>query len=370
MERSKVYFTPMANGMKESMPAKLRRLALAAGIGNIDFENKFTAIKIHFGEEGNVAYLRHNYAREIVKIVKEKGGRVFLTDCNTLYVGSRTNALDHLDCAAIHGYNPLTVGCNVIIADGLKGTDETLVPIDGEYVKEAKIGTAVMDADIIISLTHFKAHEEAGIGGALKNIGMGCGSRAGKMEMHCSGAPAADPDLCIGCGICADNCGQDAIEIVDGKAVVTERCAGCGRCIGRCPMNAMHPVHYDAAELLSKRISEYAWAVVKDRPAFHIALAIDISPFCDCHSINDVPIVPDIGMFASFDPVALDQACADAVNAQRPTPDSFLTGKHSHRHHDHDDHFIAMHPDAEWEAGLEHAEKLGMGTRSYELVEI
>ena len=207
MEKSKVYFTSMKTSFSENLPQKLERLIKTAGIGSIDFKNKYAAIKIHFGEPGNLAFLRPNYAAVVVKVVKELGGKAFLTDCNTLYVGGRKNALDHLDTAYQNGFSPFSTGCHVIIADGLKGTDEVLVPVEGgEYVKEAKIGRAVMDADVFITLSHFKGHENTGFGGALKNIGMGCGSRAGKMEMHSAGKPHVDQSLCVGCGRCIQIC--------------------------------------------------------------------------------------------------------------------------------------------------------------------
>jgi hypothetical protein len=206
-----VYFTNMHATIKENLPQKLRRLIKTAGIGQIDFDRKFTAIKIHFGEPGNLAYLRPNYAKTVADVVKELGGKPFLTDCNTLYVGGRKNALDHLSSAYVNGFSLLSTGCHIIIADGLKGTDEALVPVkNGEYVKEAKIGQAVMDADVFISLSHFKGHESTGFGGTLKNIGMGCGSRAGKMEMHSSGKPHVSHSKCVGCGTCIKNCAHDA----------------------------------------------------------------------------------------------------------------------------------------------------------------
>lgn len=189
MAKSKVYFTNLRASFGRNLLQKLEKLIKEAGIGNIDFQNKYAAIKIHFGEPGNLAFLRPNYAKVVADVVKELGGKPFLTDCNTLYVGRRKNALDHLDTAYENGFSPFSTGCHVLIGDGLKGTDETLVPIDGDYVKEAKIGAAIMDADVFISLTHFKGHEATGFGGCLKNIGMGCGSRAGKMEMHSSGKP-------------------------------------------------------------------------------------------------------------------------------------------------------------------------------------
>lgn len=191
MTKAKVYFSDMRTrygGL--SLPQKLGKLIEAAGIGDIDFQNKFAAIKIHFGEPGNLSFLRPNYAKVVVDTVAAQGGRPFLTDCNTLYVGRRKHALEHITAAYENGFSPFSTGCHIIIADGLKGTDEAYVTVPGgELVQEAKIGKALMDADIVISLNHFKGHEATGFGGAIKNIGMGGGSRAGKMEMHHDGKP-------------------------------------------------------------------------------------------------------------------------------------------------------------------------------------
>lgn len=358
MEKSKVYYCDMHTG-RMNLPEKLKFLMKKAGFEDIDFTNKYAAIKIHFGEPGNLAYLRPNYAKVVCDYVKELGGKAFLTDCNTLYVGGRKNALDHLDSAYTNGYNPFQTGVHTIIADGLKGTDEELVPVNGEYVKEAKIGQAIMDADIVISLNHFKGHELTGFGGALKNLGMGCGSRAGK--------PSVVQDLCIGCGQCIKICAHDAPTITDHKASINhDKCVGCGRCIGVCPKDAIKASMDEANDILNYKIAEYTKAVVDGRPCFHISLVIDVSPYCDCHSENDIAIVPDVGMFASFDPVALDQACADAVNKQPATANSILH-KHGHEHHDH---FTDVSPETNWKSCLEHAEKIGLGTHEYELIEI
>ena len=157
MEKSKVYFTDMRVSVGTSLPQKLQKLIRRAGIATIDFDKKMTAIKMHFGEPGNLSYLRPNYAKAVADVVRELGGRPFLTDCNTLYVGRRKDALEHLSSAYENGFNLLSTGCHVIIGDGLKGTDDVFVPVaGGEYVKEAKIGKAIMDADVFISLTHFK----------------------------------------------------------------------------------------------------------------------------------------------------------------------------------------------------------------------
>ena len=297
--------------------------------------------------------------------VKAHGGKPFLTDCNTLYVGSRKNALDHLSTAFENGFSPLSTGCHVIIADGIKGTDEALVPVKGDYVKEAKIGQAIMDADIVISLNHFKGHESTGFGGAIKDLGMGCGSRAGKMEMHSAGKPEVDQSRCIGCGVCQKNCAHDAITIENRKATIHhDKCVGCGRCIGACPKDATHAGADNTNEILNCKMAEYALAVVQGRPQFHINLVQDISPCCDCHGCNDAPILPDIGMFASADAVAIDQACVDACLRSEPIPGTRL----SDMPHISDDPFINSYPVSEWRSQLSHGEKIGLGRRAYELI--
>lgn len=371
MQTSKVYFADFHATMNENLQQKLTRLLKTAGMGSIDFDKKFAAIKIHFGEPGNLAFLRPNWAKTVVDFIRERGGKPFLTDCNTLYVGGRKNALDHLDSAYLNGFSPFSTGCHCIIADGLKGTDEALVPVeDGKYVKEAKIGRAVMDADIFITLTHFKGHEATGFGGTLKNIGMGCGSRAGKMEMHSAGKPHVLQGPCIGCGMCQKICAHSAITITDKKATIDHaKCVGCGRCIGVCPRDAVEAANDESNDILNCKIAEYTKAVVAGRPCFHISLVLDVSPNCDCHAENDVPIVPNVGMFASFDPIALDQACADAVNAMPTNPDSYVHGHAAQGGHAHD-HFHYAHPDTNWTVALDHGQALGLGTRQYELVKI
>ena len=369
---SAVYYTDFRCGMDESRIQKLTRLMEGAGMGNIDFEGKFVAIKMHFGELGNLSFLRPNYAKAVVDFVKKHGGKPFLTDCNTMYPGSRKNALEHLYCAWENGFTPMTVGCPILIGDGLKGTDDIDVPVvGGEYVKAAKIGRAIMDADIFISLSHFKGHEAAGFGGAIKNIGMGCGSRAGKTEQHTSGKPRIKERKCKGCKQCMKQCANNGLyfnEETKKMEVVLENCVGCGRCIGACNFDAIQFAQDAAVKDLNCRMAEYTKAVVDGRPHFHISLIMDVSPYCDCHAGNDVAILPDLGMFASFDPLALDQACVDACLKQTPMPGSMLAEKVGHADfHDHHDHFVNTTPESEYKTCLEHAEKIGLGTRNYEL---
>ncbi len=374
MSKSTVYFTDFrTKAFGDGLPNKLRKLIRRAGIERLNMDGKFVAIKMHFGELGNISYLRPNYARAVVDVVKELGGKPFLTDCNTMYPGSRKNALEHLYCAWENGFTPLTVGCPILIGDGLKGTDDIEVPVaGGEYVRAAKIGRAIMDADVFISLTHFKGHEMTGFGGTIKNIGMGCGSRAGKKEQHSNGQPTIDPEICRGCRRCQRECANGGLEFDEAARrmrVNTKNCVGCGRCLGACNFDAISFGDNAALTELNCRMAEYTKAVVDGRPNFHISLVVDVSPNCDCHCENDAPILPNLGMFASFDPLALDQACVDACLAAAPLPNSQLSDHMAEKGFiDHHDHFKNSTPESEWRSCLAHAEKIGLGSREYELV--
>jgi uncharacterized Fe-S center protein len=373
MASSKVYFTDMRCKVGESLLEKLDRLILKAGIDQIDFKQKYVAIKIHFGEPGNLAFLRPNFSKVVADRIKALGGMPFLTDSNTLYVGRRNNGLVHLEAANENVYYPGSTGVQNVIADGIRGTDDVDVPVNGgTYCKVAHIGRAIMDADIVISLNHFKGHEVTGFGGALKNLGMGSGSRAGKMAMHNDGKPVVDQNLCIGCKICTRFCNQTAISFGANKkaSIDHSKCVGCGRCIGACSKNAIENPNSSSNEALDCKIAEYAKAVVDGRPNFHINVVNQVSPFCDCHGENDAAIVPDIGIFASFDPVAVDKACIEAVNAA-PGITSSIWGEREHTHKYEKGgaaHMTDIHPTTDWRLQINHAEKIGLGSGTYELV--
>lgn len=392
---SKVYFTNLRAKPNSNLLQKLERIVKRAGFEQIDFKDKFVALKIHFGELGNMAYIRPNYAAVIVRLVQELGGKPFLTDSNTLYSGTRSDAVGHLHTAAVNGFNSIVTGCDVIIADGLKGKDERIVDVQGKFCPEPKIGAAIADADIVISLTHFKGHEMAGFGGALKNLGMGSGSVAGKRDMHSSAQPKVNADKCIGCRICEQGCAHGAIKVVEsaeaknklGKLAVIdyEKCVGCGQCVAICGTTAAEMSSEESGIILNYKIDEYTKAVLKDKQQFHIAFIMNVSPECDCWGHNDAAIVPDLGMACSFDPVALDQACADLVKAAPVlTTDNQLNAtehhhdegcechchEHHHEHHVGEDKFRLLHPNTNWQAGLRYAEEIGLGTREYELITV
>ena len=370
MEKSKVYFTDFRVTKDGGLTDKLKMLMKKAGIGEIDFEGKFTAIKMHFGEDGNLSFLRPDYARAVAEVVKEFGGKPYLTDCNTLYPGCRKNALEHMSVAAKHGFNELTTGCQIIIGDGLKGTDDIEVPVkNGEVCKTAMIGRGIMDCDIFISLAHFKGHEATGFGGAIKHVGMGCGSRAGKMIQHNSGKPLVNADNCRGCKLCAKECGSDAIIYENKKARIDQDlCKGCGRCIGACNFDAIYNPNEGAMEDLGKKMAEYTQAVVQDKPSFYINMVLDVSPWCDCHAFNDAPIIPNVGMAVSFDPVALDQACSDLCNKMHPVTNSRIGDNLAQGLITSGSIWKDSTPASVWDSQLIHGEKIGLGSREYELV--
>ena len=299
----------------------MKAVAKAAGIEKIDFKDKFTAIKMHFGEPGNLAFLRPNYAAGMAELVRSLGGKPFLTDANTLYSGGRSNAVDHLDSAMRNGFNRISAGCDVIIADGLKGTECRELPVEGgTYCKTAKIGAAIADSDVLIALSHFKGHEQTGFGGALKNMGMGCASVAGKLELHSSSKP-----------------------------IDYTKCVGCGQCVALCQYESAVLKDWDTSETLNGKIAEYTKAIIAGRPCFYVSFIVNVSPECDCWNHNDAAIVPDLGIAASFDPVALDQACADMVMAAPALPGSKLEKNHPHEHLCGEDKFHILHPDTNWQ---------------------
>lgn len=356
---SKVYFTDLHTNSEVSLLDKLQRLMKKAGFETISLKEQFTAIKIHFGEPGNLAFLRPNWSKVVVDYVKKMGGKPFLTDSNTLYSGRRDNALDHLEAAYENGYSPFSTDTHIIIADGIKGLDYREIEINGDFCKTAKIGAAIADADVIISMSHFKGHEMTGFGGALKNLGMGSASIMGKMELHSTSTPRVREENCVGCGKCEANCNHHAIRLnASGKAHIDETlCVGCGQCIAVCRFDAARVNWKTSLDDLCCRVAEYAKAAVLNKPQFHINFLMNISPFCDCVPSNDLPIVPDIGILASFDPVALDKASVDLVTQNSP-------------HHHEKDAFCSLHAETNGQIALQHGEKIDLGTMQYELEKI
>ena len=357
---SKVYFADMRAGHKENLFDKISKLLKTGGLQQSVSDGDLTAVKIHFGEKGNSAFIRPIFARRVVEEIKKLGAKPFLTDSSTLYPGERKEAISALTCAIENGFGYACVGAPLIISDGLRGVTETEVSIDGDLLKKVYIGTEIVEADSLVAMTHFKCHELTGFGGAIKNLGMGCASRKGKLVQHSTVAPVVSEKQCTGCGICSNSCAHDAIVITDGSASIdSQKCAGCSRCITVCPVKAINIQWNEAAELVMKKMAEYAKGALtgKDGKAIYINFITQVSPACDCYGHSDAPIVNDIGICVSTDPVAIDQACADLVNGARGNDGSALKSGHEPG----GDKFRGCWPEIPWEVQLEHGEKSGWG---------
>jgi len=369
MAGSKVYFADLRTSFKENLPHKVVRLADRLGLQDIIPKRGLVAVKLHFGEKGNTAYIRPNFVRQVVERVKSLGAHPFLADSNTLYAGTRADSVSHLITAIENGFAYSVVNAPIIIADGLRGASYSSVRIDREIIKTAYIGTDIVEADGIISLAHFKGHELSGFGGTIKNLGMGCASRRGKMAQHADLSPRITRKKCVGCGECVEHCSQSAITLKNEKAEIDKnRCIGCGECILICPNKAID-VRWNAdMALFQKKIVEYTFAVLKgkEKRAAFLNFLTQISPACDCCDHSDAPIVPDIGVLASTDPIAIDQASVDMVNRRKGLDGSSLA---SHKEAG-GDKFRGLYPTVDWSVQLEYGEKIGLGKRDYELITI
>lgn len=351
------------------MSGKIQALLSRAGIQSAVSEKDLVAVKLHFGEKGNTAFIRPLFIRDITDVLSALGCKPFLTDTNTLYCGERTEAVSHSVLALQHGFNYTALHAPVIIADGLRGADEIPVPIDGKHFQEVLIASAILQADSMVCVSHFKGHELSGFGGALKNLGMGCASREGKMKQHTDISPYIVAVECIGCGLCIPACPGDAINYVKKKAAIDpDLCIGCAKCISLCQQGAVRISWDENAVVFQEKMVEYAQAVLKQKKGkiLFVTFLTDISPQCDCYGHADQPIVPDIGILASTDPVALDQASADFVNAQNGCAHSALKKSFKPRQ----DKFRDLYPSVDWKVQLSYAESLGMGSTQYKIINI
>ncbi|TYP53330.1 DUF362 domain-containing protein [Thermosediminibacter litoriperuensis] len=369
---AKVYFFNMrAKRRSESLSAKVAKLFDAAGFANIISENDLVAIKIHFGEKGNNAYINPVFVRQVVEKIKNSGGKPFLTDTNTLYKGSRSNGIDHIVTAIENGFAYAVAGAPVVIADGIVSKDSVEVKIEKKHFETVKIASGIYYANSMIVMSHFKGHEMAGFGGAIKNLAMGCAPAAGKQQQHSTVKPFVDKN-CRRCLSCIRNCPEEAISLVDGAAYIDpEKCVGCGECISMCYFGVIKPQWKTGNREFIERMTEYAcgaFLTKKGKIAF-MNFVMNVTPLCDCTPWSDAPLVPDVGILASLDPVAIDQASYDLVTNQHGHRNSAL-GEANRGFEPGEDKFAAVHPEANGLVQLEYAEKLGMGTRKYELVEL
>jgi uncharacterized protein len=364
---SDVFFMDLTATSRENLPEKLGRLINKAGIKKILGKKDHTAVKIHFGEQGNTAFIRPVFIRKIIETIKKTGAQPFLTDANTLYVGTRSNAVSHIKTAIENGFAYSSMeNTPIIIADGLFGKSETPVTVNKKNCGQVYIGSEIVHANALVSVAHFKGHELSGFGGTIKNVGMGSASRRGKLDQHSNVSPKIKRKTCIGCGECAAHCPGEAIFLEDKKAyITTEKCIGCAECIVRCPTGSITINWNQTIPVFMEKMVEYTCGVLKNKQnkALFINFITDIAPKCDCLPYTESPIVNNIGVVASLDPVAVDQASVDLVNQQAGLPHTVLkTGLAPG-----EDKFRGLYPDVDWSHQLAYAEEIGLGTRDYKL---
>ncbi len=366
---SKVFFIDFRTTARENIYGKLDRLFDQSGLSEVFTERELVAVKLHFGELGNTAFIRPLYLRRIVEYIKNKGGSPFLTDSNTLYAGTRSDSPSHMKTAVQNGFAYSVVDAPVIIADGLRGKSETAVKIDQKNFKKAYIASEIEAADSLVSVAHFKGHELSGFGGTLKNLGMGCASRKGKLAQHSTVAPFVKQKKCEGCNDCLAHCSQNAITITDEKAKINgKKCIGCGECILICPNEAVQIKWDQSVPIFLENLVEYTYGVLKNKKGktLYFNFITDVSPACDCINYSDSPIVRDIGIVASTDPVAIDQASVDLVNGEAALPNTSLKTNREAG----EDKFKGLYSYVDWEIQLDYSEKIGLGKRKYDLVNI
>ena len=364
---SKVYFLKTGVESGDGIAAGLDGLLETSGLSAVVKENDIAAVKLHFGESSETGHVRPRFVKRVVSWIARQGARPFVTDTNTLYRGSRSDSVAHLRTAAEHGFTLQALGAPVMIADGMHGTSEVRIEAPGELVGKAPFGTELVKADCIISVAHFKGHELSGFGGAIKNVGMGGAARAGKLDQHSTTKPYVR-DGCVACGTCARWCPVEAITVADEASIDESICIGCGECIAVCPQRVVGIRWNESTDIFQRKMVEYlgALAGLKKGRIAYVNFITDVHPVCDCYGTPKVAIVPDIGVLASLDPVAIDQASYDLVNAAPPAKKSGL----SSGYRTGEDKFRDLHRDVDPTVQLRYAEQLGLGKRDYELLDV
>lgn len=365
---SKVYFTDFrSKSNHDNKVNKVKNLFDAANFENFIDEDDLMAVKLHFGEEGNDSYINPVLVRQVVDKIIAEGAKPFLTDTNTLYYGSRHNSQDHLKTAILHGFDYSVVGAPLIIADGLRGENWVNVQINQKHFQNVKIAGDILNSDGMVVLSHFKGHEMAGFGGAIKNLAMGCASAAGKIEQHSCSKPVVF-EGCNSCGRCSDSCPVSAIEISEaGASINYDKCIACNNCLGACPDELIR-LNWSTMEEFIERMTEYALGAVKNKTerTGYMNFLMNITPECDCLPYSDSPIVPDIGIMVSNDPVALDAACYDMVNKQYGLENSML----KHNHQNGEDKFKGLWKNVDGRKQLQYGQEIGLGSLKYDLIDI
>jgi uncharacterized Fe-S center protein len=339
-----------------SIQAKVCAVFGRAGLASCIRERDLVAVKVHVGEKGHKTFLPPEYVKPVVDCVKDAGGIPFLTDTNTLYRGQRDNGVNHLHVAFEHGFTVDRVGAPMMIADGPTGSAEVEVPVDGRYYSTVGVAEGIASANALMVVTHITGHPASGLGGVIKNLGMGLSSKKGKLAQHSKSRPAVKAKACTACGRCVDMCPVDAIAWRDDKAWIDdEKCIGCGECMAMCRYRAVGFSWDQASDDMQRRMVEHAWGALRDKAGHvgYVTFLMLMTKGCDCFGQDMKPIVPDVGILAGLDPVAMDAAALDLARDRR--------GKSL--------------PEIAWSdidpgIQIDYAAGLGLGSRDYNLIEV
>jgi len=353
---SDVFFIPAKRKEGDKhLAEKAEQVYLKTGFQEKIKEDSFVALKIHFGDKGNTGYIKPSWLLRIIRQIKTKTNRVFFSDTNTLYLGQRSNSIEHIRLAADHGFSLEETGIPVLIADGIIGRDEAEIKVNLNHIKSAKIASAYFNTDELLCMSHFTGHMLSGFGAAIKNLGMGCASRAGKLEQHSDVHPWISEKKCTNCGICLEYCPTKAIIQEEGRAVILEdKCIGCGECLVICTVGAVK-MKWDAdSRRVQEKMTEYAFSVNQkfEGKIGFINFLTQVTKDCDCMATEEPDIIEDIGVLASEDPVAVDRASVDLVNGR--------SGKD----------LLRENYDLDWSIQLSYGEMIGLGSQKYRLVEL
>lgn len=357
MKKSRVHFVSVDDSdAKEAVKTKFARLLDGSDVFDFVRPADKVAVKVHFGEEENTGFVKPEYIKLACERILKKHAEPVVTDTNTLYKGRRSFTAEHLELAREHGFTDEAVAAPVVIADDTEEGMSPDVRIDQRFIKVAKVAPLFKRCDAIVSIAHFKGHLMTGFGGALKNIGMGCASREGKLAQHSDVAPFVNIKDCTGCAECEKVCPVQAISAVDAESHVKiniSECIGCASCIAACPSHAIDVHWEEGAGNIQEKMVEYAKAALlgKEKKSAFVNFAIKITKECDCLAKDDPKISPDLGIFASLDPVSTDKASVDSIVR--------VCGK---------DIFREVHPLRDWSKQLEYAHRIGLGSLDYELV--
>ena len=363
---SQVFFTPAEVNVtdparwyqpEQSLVVRLEKVVNESGILDSIYDGDTVAVKTHFGDRGTTKMLRSLFIRKVVGMLKERGARVFVTETTGLGIlRDRCTAIGRLEIAEENGFTPQTVNAPIIIADGLRGFDGVRTEVNGKHLKEVYVAKAIAEADFVVVATHFKLHMRGGIGGAMKNIGVGCVTKTTKFDIHLPSPPEIELNKCTKCNKCIEICPFDAI--IDYR-VDASRCMKCLGCYEVCEYQAVKIGPWFDGDDIAERIAESTKGVMDvvglDNFAF-INFAMDITPHCDCHPYSSVQQVPDIGIFASRDIVAIDNASMQAYLSEEKTSKALIK----------DDFWEWTSPSRQ----IEYAEELGLGIRNYTIREV